>query len=162
MAPKRKAVGSKAPDSKKPKKDVSLVGVYCAAYAASTESPPHAARVGTRAGHFGAFFSQVKDVASKVGTCASFAGCGNYMLSPGPLITRQPATCTCVTPDMYHVNHMHMCHIHMHHIIIIILLLLLLQTRASWDQVLARCVQLQSAVSRLVCFEQACTTSTQP
>ena len=41
------------------------------------------------------------------------------------------------------------------------LLLFKLQTRASWDQVLARCVQWQSAVSRLVCFGQACTTSTQ-
>ena len=43
-----------------------------------------------------------------------------------------------------------------------LLFLLVLQTRASWDQVLARCVQLQSAVSRLVCLGQACTTSIQP
>ena len=41
---------------------------FCAADAGSAESPPHAARVGARGGHFGAFFSQVKDVASKVRT----------------------------------------------------------------------------------------------
>ena len=35
------------------------------------------------------------------------------------------------------------------------------QMHASQDQVLARCVQQQSTVSRLVCFGQACTTSTQ-
>lgn len=35
-------------------------------------------------------------------------------------------------------------------------LLLLLQTHADWDQVLASCVQYQSAVFRLVCFGQAC------
>ena len=45
----------------------------CAADAGSAESPPHAARVGARGGHFGAFFSQVKDVASKVRTDARFA-----------------------------------------------------------------------------------------
>lgn len=47
--------------------------VLCTADADSAESPSHAARVGARGGHLNAFFSQVKDVASKVQTCACFA-----------------------------------------------------------------------------------------
>ena len=37
--------------------------------------------------------------------------------------------------------------------------LFLSHTRAGWDQILARCVRLQSTVSRLICLGQACTTS---
>ena len=48
------------------------------------------------------------------------------------------------------------------YLLLVLAPLVLLQTRASWSQVLARCVQWQSAVSRIVCFGQACTTSTQP
>ena len=42
----------------------------------------------------------------------------------------------------------------------LLLYILLQQTHAIRDHVLARCVQQQSAVSRLVCFGQACTIST--